>query len=142
MNEMQEGAAAAMRLVVKRAGIETEISFPFSVPATVGRFDPEVGPIDIDLGTIEEGSYVSRKHAVIESREGALILRDLGSSNGTFIRRDDFERIEEAEIVEGDEIAFGNARLVLRTGAQASEPASDEPASDGPAEMEPEAEAD
>ncbi len=127
MSDMQEEAAAPMRLVVKRAGVETEISFPFAAPATVGRFDPEVGPIDIDLGTIEEGSYVSRRHAVIEERDGALVLRDLGSSNGTFVRRDDFERIEEAEISDGDEVAFGNARLVLRTGAAEPQPQGEEP---------------
>jgi len=102
------------RLVLKRSGSETDISFSFSCPAIVGRFDPAVGPIDIDLGSIEEGSYVSRKHAKITEADGIYTLHDMGSSNGTFVLRDDFEKIEEAELADGDEIAFGNARFVFR----------------------------
>lgn len=101
------------RLVLKRAGAETDIVFSFSPPATIGRFDPSVGPIDIDLGQVEEGSFVSRKHAKIVSENGALFLEDLGSSNGTFVLRDDFVKIEREEIKSGDEIAFGNARFVF-----------------------------
>lgn len=129
----EEQAAGAMRLVVKRAGAETDIEFPFVAPATVGRFDPEVGPIEIDLGTIPEGQYVSRRHARFEMGDDGLVVKDLGSSNGTFILRDDFERVEEAAVADGDEIAFGNARLVLRIGSGEAEPEA-EPA----AEAEPE----
>ncbi len=106
--------AAAARLILKRADGETEIEFAFDPPAVIGRFDPEVGPIDVDLGEIDEGRHVSRKHARIEFADGAWTLHDLGSSNGTFVLRTDFERIEEAEISDGDEIAFGNARFVFR----------------------------
>lgn len=108
--------ATGPRLVVKRGGAETDEVFCFTPPATIGRFDPAVGPIDVDLGSIPEGSYVSRKHAKITCEEGVYRLVDLGSSNGTFVLREDFERIEEAEIVDGDEIALGNARLVFRVG--------------------------
>ena len=110
-----EEAAAGPRLVLKRSGQETDIAFPFSAPATIGRFDPSVGPIDVDLGSIEEGSYVSRKHARIVSEDGVYKISDLGSSNGTYILRDDFEKIDEAELNDGDEISFGNARFVFHT---------------------------
>lgn len=106
---------AGPRLVLKRAGAETDITFGFTPPATIGRFDPTVGPIDIDLGTVEEGSFVSRKHAKIVLVGNAYKIQDLGSSNGTFVLRDDFEKIDEAEIKDGDEIALGNARFVFRT---------------------------
>ena len=102
------------RLVLKRAGVETDITFGFTPPAIIGRFDPTVGPIDIDLGSIEEGSFVSRKHAKIVLDGDVFKIQDLGSSNGTFVLRDDFEKVEEAEIKDGDEIAFGNARFVFR----------------------------
>ena len=45
---------------------------------------------------------------------GVWKLTDLGSSNGTFILRDDFERVEEVELADGDEIALGNARMVFK----------------------------
>ncbi len=104
------------KLVVKRAGVLTDIEYPIAPPATIGRFDPSVGPIDVDLGSQPEGAYVSRKHAKIVFTDGVWKLVDLGSSNGTFILRDDFERIDEADLADGQEFALGNARLVFQLG--------------------------
>ncbi len=101
-------------LTVKRAGAETEDVFHFAAPAVIGRFDASVGPVDIDLGSIPEGSYVSRKHAKITHEEGGYKLHDLGSSNGTYILRDsDFQKVDEVFLLDGDEIALGNARFVF-----------------------------
>lgn len=101
-------------LTVKRAGVLTEERFVFAAPAVVGRFDPEVGPIDIDLGQLPEGAYVSRRHARLTHDGSQWLIEDLGSSNGTFVLRTDFERAEgPTPLVEGDEIALGNARLVF-----------------------------
>jgi pSer/pThr/pTyr-binding forkhead associated (FHA) protein len=107
--------ATQATLTIKRSGAETSDVFAFQPPAIIGRFDPAVGPIDVDLGQLPEGSYVSRKHATIVFEDGAWKIRDLGSSNGTFVLRDEFERIEESELADGDEIALGNARMVFRT---------------------------
>lgn len=109
-----EAGATSPRLIVKRGGVETEDVFPLNSNATIGRFDPSVGPIDVDLGALPEGVYVSRKHAKITEEDGVWKLTDLGSSNGTFILRNDFERVEETELADGDEIALGNARFVFR----------------------------
>lgn len=106
------------RIVLKRGGVPTDLVFELHPPATIGRFDPSVGPIDVDLGTQPEGAYVSRKHAKIVLDDGVWKLVDLGSSNGTFVLRDDFERVEEAELADGQEFALGNARFVFElTGA-------------------------
>ena len=107
-------AALTGTLVLKRGGVETDITFPVNPPAVIGRFDASVGPIDVDLGSLTpEGTYISRKHAKITAADGVFTLHDLGSSNGTFVLRDDFERIEEVELADGTEIAFGNARFVF-----------------------------
>ena len=104
-------------LTVKRGGQETDIVFAFTAPATIGRFDPTVGPLDVDLGGIDESMYVSRKHARIDFADGAFSVTDLGSSNGTYVLRDgDFAKVESAEINDGDEIALGNARFVFKAG--------------------------
>jgi hypothetical protein len=114
---MQDSAIAQghlARLVLKRGGVETDIDFPINPPAVIGRFDPAVGPVDIDLGQLDpEGSYISRKHAKIDCDENGWSIADLGSSNGTFLLRSDFERVEEAELPDKQEIALGNARFVF-----------------------------
>ncbi len=108
-----EAAEGAPRLVVKRNGAETDTEFPIHSPAVIGRFDPAVGPVDVDLGGLPEGAYVSRKHAKIVHDGDSWKVVDLGSSNGTFVLRDDFERVEEAELSDGQEFALGNARFVF-----------------------------
>ena len=113
-DQEQSSEVEGARLILKRAGQETDIVFGFSAPATIGRFDPEVGPIDVDLGSVDEGSFVSRSHARIVFEDDVYKIQDLGSSNGTYILRDDFEKVEEAELHDGDEISLGNARFVFR----------------------------
>lgn len=109
-----ESAVMTGRLIVKRNGAETDTDFPINPPSVIGRFDPSVGPVDIDLGGLPEGVYVSRKHAKITCDDGVWKIHDLGSSNGTFVLRDDFERVDEAELTDGQEIALGNARFVFK----------------------------
>jgi len=121
-------------ITLKRSGAETSDVFAFGSPAIVGRFDPSVGPIDVDLGSLEEGVYVSRKHAKFVCEDGVWRIEDLGSSNGTFVLRSDFERVDSAELTDGDEIAFGNARFVFRIGVAGSEPF--EPEADSTASVE------
>ncbi|MDX2065569.1 MAG: FHA domain-containing protein [Fimbriimonadaceae bacterium] len=105
----------AARLILMRSKAETDIEFPVVAPAIIGRFDPTVGPIDVDLGAlIPEGTYVSRRHARISLQDGAYHVEDLGSSNGTFLLRTDFERVDTAELTDGDVIAFGNAQFAFR----------------------------
>ncbi|AIE83852.1 FHA domain-containing protein [Fimbriimonas ginsengisoli] len=101
------------KLVLKRSGAETDIEFPLNPPSIAGRFDPAVGPIDVDLGSLPEGSYVSRKHAKFTYEDGVWRVTDLGSSNGTFVLNDDFERVETADLRDGQEVALGNARFVF-----------------------------
>ena len=113
MQDAQMATHCVGKLVLKRAGVETDIDFPVNPPAIIGRFDPGVGPIDVDLGQLEpEGVYISRKHAKITCEDEIWKIADLGSSNGTFLLRDDFEKVDEGEIVDGTEIALGNARFV------------------------------
>lgn len=49
------------------------------------------------------GTHLSRRHAEITVLDGKLHVKDLGSVNGTFVNG---ERIEEADVVPGDEVRF------------------------------------
>lgn len=103
------------RLVLMRQGSETDVEFAVNPPCTIGRFDPQVGPVEIDLGGLDEGVYVSRRHAIIEYEEGVWKVRDLGSSNGTHVYPDGNPlAIQEAELTDGTELAFGSALFVFR----------------------------
>jgi hypothetical protein len=51
---------------------------------------------------------VSRRHAEIRPRGSTFVVIDLGSTNGTRING---IRITEHELVDGDEISFGNTRM-------------------------------
>jgi hypothetical protein len=51
---------------------------------------------------------VSRHHAVLEMRDGKLVVRDTGSTNGTFVNG---ERVQLRTLQPGDVVAFGKTQL-------------------------------
>jgi FHA domain/Protein of unknown function (DUF3662) len=53
---------------------------------------------------------VSRTHAVVEIGDGEAVVRDLESTNGTYVNG---RRIEVARLHDGDELRFGNTRMRL-----------------------------
>ncbi len=57
---------------------------------------------------------VSREHARVERRGGRVVLKDLGSLNGTYVNR---RRIDGGELLEnGDELHIGKFRLTYFSG--------------------------
>src|ERR1700754_4523456 len=51
---------------------------------------------------------VSKEHCILEQRDGGIVLRDLGSLNGTYVNG---ERVRgECMLRHGDEIALGSTR--------------------------------
>lgn len=62
---------------------------------------------------------VSRRHARIERRGDAFVLRDLESTNGTFVAG---KRLEQEQFLRpGDTISVGGAQLVLKLPASSSD---------------------
>jgi hypothetical protein len=53
---------------------------------------------------------VSRRHAEIFQAGDKLVIRDLGSLNGTFVNR---RRIDEAELEDDDEVQIGKYRMTF-----------------------------
>jgi hypothetical protein len=114
-------AGGQPRLVSKRYGALTGEEIPLlGERLVVGRFDPETGPVDIDLSSIPETQHISRQHGELyREGDGRWFVRDLGSTNGIFVKRSSDvsfgQRITQPrEIANGDELAFGNARFVFR----------------------------
>lgn len=69
---------------------------------TVGR--------DTDSDVFLDDVTVSRNHAVIVNRSGALHIDDLGSLNGTYVNR---RRIESHKLVDADELQIGKFKLTF-----------------------------
>lgn len=80
--------------------VATEGGLSFRVPsgrvATVGR------ALESDIPVRD--ATVSRRHAQVESVGGKLHVRDLGSTNGTFL---DGRRVQDAMALAGSRISFG-----------------------------------
>ncbi|TDR39154.1 type III secretion system (T3SS) inner membrane Yop/YscD-like protein [Tahibacter aquaticus] len=79
-----------------------------------GRIVPVRGRLTIGRGnecdlSLDEPE-MSRKHAMIENNGDGIYLRDLGSSNGTFVNG---VQVRDAVLHPGDQIAFDRNRFLL-----------------------------
>ncbi len=71
------------------------------------------------------GTHVSRQHAELYFQSGKLHVKDLGSSNGTFVNR---KKVDDSVVAAGDEIRFDT--LVFQVEAPAAAPAAAAASSD------------
>ncbi|MDA8311326.1 MAG: FHA domain-containing protein [Actinomycetota bacterium] len=102
--------------------VVTQVGVPYGTPTLVVKRGPTVGASyalkshvtsagrhpesDIFLDDIT----VSRRHAEFtRGADGRMVVRDLGSLNGTYVNR---ERIEEHFLSTGDEVQIGKFKLV------------------------------
>ena len=89
-----------------RAGFIYHLNKPYIL---IGR-----GKVDLIIPDKE----VSRKHLAIEVRDEKIFLRDLGSTNGTFINDD---KVSITEITDQTEFKIGQTTLMLITTSQTFE---------------------
>jgi hypothetical protein len=98
-----EGPALVVRSGGGRAG---EHFVPAGPRTMIGR-SPDC---DVFLDDVT----VSRRHAVlVDEGDGRFSIEDQGSLNGTFVNR---QRIERAELQDGDEVQIGKYRLTFMRG--------------------------
>ena len=96
---------------------DTGIAFTLGEGAiTVGRPDPASGWIPaVDLTNVDPNRRSSRRHAEIRVAGRAIVLRDLGSANKTFVNGRPLEPNTDQPLSEGDLVVFGGeARLRLQ----------------------------
>ncbi len=82
------------------SGVASEPQYRIAGAARVGR-SPES---DVHL----PDPSVSRNHALFDVQNGALVIHDAGSTNGTYVNQ---ERVDSAVLKPGDVVAFGKAAL-------------------------------
>jgi pSer/pThr/pTyr-binding forkhead associated (FHA) protein len=87
----------------------------------VGRFDASSGPVEVDLTGIPGAENISRRHAELTFEGNVWKVRDLGSTNGVFVKAAGQEAysprvVEPTAVKDGDELAFGNITMVFKEG--------------------------
>jgi pSer/pThr/pTyr-binding forkhead associated (FHA) protein len=81
---------------------------------TVGRQD--------DCHLRIRSSQVSRRHCELFEKKGHLVVKDLGSSNGTYVNG---EKVKEQRVLElGDELTIGQVKLRVTKIGETSVPSS------------------
>ena len=85
--------------ILESGGTEKRV-FPFYQRLTIGRHSSN----DVTLAD----RMVSKRHAAVGRVKGRIVVKDLGSRNGTFVNGD---KVEKAILVSGDRLKVGNAVL-------------------------------
>ena len=68
----------------------------WELPLLIGR------GADVDLRIVDR--WISRRQCVLEEADGGVVVRDLGSSNGTLVNR---QPVRESRLVAGDRLTVG-----------------------------------
>jgi pSer/pThr/pTyr-binding forkhead associated (FHA) protein len=93
------------RLLVFTKDGTRELSLEDADQVTIGRVDEN------DL--VIEQEKVSRRHAEVVRKGSLFILRDLGSSNGTWVND---EKISELVLQDGDMFRIGQGQVIFKSG--------------------------
>lgn len=78
---------------------------PVAGRLAIGR-DPDFSPLAYEL---EQGGHlsVSRRHAEVYQDAGLLVVRDVGSTFGTYVNGDEVPQGRDTPLQEGDQLRFG-----------------------------------
>ncbi len=96
---------------VSQTGWQIFVEVPGKAPIELPPGESVIGRSRNCVVQIAE-TTVSRQHAIFVVAPGNVRLRDLGSSNGTFVNG---ERVDgEIPLADGDRVVVGEAELVLR----------------------------
>jgi hypothetical protein len=101
-----DGHAGAQLLgwLVPLQGPQRGELFTLSAITVIGT-DPKCNVVLID-------KFMSSKHAEIKAENGVWVLRDSGSTNGTYVNN---HRVDRHELVDNDFIKFGSAMLKFKS---------------------------
>jgi hypothetical protein len=102
-----QGGPSSMQLcgwIVPLQGVQRGELFTLSPVSSIGT-DPKCTVVLND-------KFMSSKHAEIKAENGVWVLRDSGSTNGTYVNN---RRIDRHELVDNDFIKFGSAMLKFKS---------------------------
>ena len=109
---MRGGAADREASLLVTRGPNAGATYSLADDVTVLGRDP-----DSDVFLIDP--TVSRRHAEIRRAEDKLVIKDLGSVNGTYVHK---IRVESTELADRDEIQLGRYKLQVRIPSVSTDP--------------------
>lgn len=68
---------------------------------------------DTDNDVVVDNKLASRHHALIQKIKDAYFIKDMGSTNGTFINGTTIPADKYVKLRPGDKITIGNMNLVI-----------------------------
>ena len=110
--------STVVKLIPKQVGAPIPEFIIDSNNAIIGKFHPDIGPVEIDLDGFYGDDTVSSTHAEIYFKNNQWQIKDMGSTNGIYIKPTGKTRfgyrINKPEILNsGDEVAIGKIRLLF-----------------------------
>ena len=104
-------------IATRLAGANAKIDGPSLIDASGQAFPVRAGAVThigraLDNEIVVSHSSISRHHASIENSNGAFVVRDLNSQNGTFVGN---RRVTEpTRVGDGEAVRFGDAQFIFR----------------------------
>jgi pSer/pThr/pTyr-binding forkhead associated (FHA) protein len=108
------------RLILSKDGRERTIELP-TTPVVLGRAS--------DCTIVIEDNAASKRHCALERAGDAYVVRDLGSTNGTFLN--DRPVVGDAPLRHGDELVVGDTLVRFEEGYAVGSSVAPPPAADG-----------
>lgn len=106
----------SIRLIIGKSARQRELEVLLVKPVRLGRSDPSQNIFpEIDLTddlALESG--VSREHAGIFARGGAIMVEDLGSTNGTLLNGERLDPYMPEPLQHGDQLQLGQLLIEVR----------------------------
>ncbi|MEB3343005.1 FHA domain-containing protein [Okeania sp.] len=106
------------KLISKEVGAPIREFIIDSHNAIIGKFDPNIGPVEIDLDGFYGNETVSSTHAEIYFENNQWHIKDMGSTYGIYIKpigktRFGYRMNKPTILNSGDEISIGKIRLLF-----------------------------
>lgn len=109
-------------VMFKKSGVRKDISVPSDV-ITIGRKQD----CDLCIPLV----VVSRRHCQLSRAEDDVVIRDLGSTNGTYLNGSRIAKTDKVSVKPGDNLQIGPVTFTLQINGKPNE-ISEPPANPGP----------
>lgn len=114
--ELPRTGPLSIRLVIGTEARQREVEVMLLKPVRMGRSDPSQNIFpEVDLtDDLAMESGVSREHAAIFGRGSAIMVEDLGSTNGTLLNGERLDPYMPESLQHGDQLQLGQLLIEVR----------------------------